>query len=146
MSVDVSGFGWRMGSSDTILKGDHLTTIPSKFGPYWPRSFRGEDFLNIFPIGSYVKTKSIDVGCLGWPVGSSDTILKKEPPKDHSIKVWSQLAEQFQTRRFLMIFFFAEFSILNHGGHLDLRAGSSDTILKGEHPKTTPYHVWSKLA
>ena len=70
MSVDVGGLGWRMGSSDTILKWDHLRTIPSKFDPYWPSSFRGEDFKNIFPIVSYVKTKSADVGCLGWSVGS----------------------------------------------------------------------------
>ena len=33
MSADVGGLGWRVESSDTILKGDHLRTIPSKFGP-----------------------------------------------------------------------------------------------------------------
>ena len=33
-----------VGSSGTILKGDHLRTIPTKFGPNWPRSFREEDF------------------------------------------------------------------------------------------------------
>ena len=37
--------GWRVGSSDTILKVDHLRTIPSKFGPNWSSSFRGKDFL-----------------------------------------------------------------------------------------------------
>ena len=31
-------------SSDTILKGDNLRTIPSKFGPDWLSSFREEDF------------------------------------------------------------------------------------------------------
>ena len=67
--------GWRVGSSDTILKGDHLRTIPSKFGSNWPSSFREED-LKHFPIGSYVKTMSVDVGSLGWRMGSSDTILK----------------------------------------------------------------------
>ena len=44
MFVDVGGLGWRMGSLDTILKGDHLRTILSKFGPNSPISFRGEDF------------------------------------------------------------------------------------------------------
>ena len=44
-----ANLGWRQfrGHADTILKGDHLRTIPSKFGPYWLSSFR-EDFLNIF--------------------------------------------------------------------------------------------------
>jgi hypothetical protein len=28
---------------DTILKGDHLRTIVTKFGFNWPGSFRGED-------------------------------------------------------------------------------------------------------
>ena len=88
MSVDVGGLGWKMGSSDTILKGDHLRTIPSWFGPYWPSSFREEDlvpigqavsekiFKTFFPKVPNVKIKSADVGCLGWPVGSSGTILK----------------------------------------------------------------------
>ena len=75
MSVDVDGLGWRMGSLDTILKWDQLRTIPSNFGPNWLCSFREEDFKN-FPIGSDVKTMSVDVGGLGWRMGSSDTILK----------------------------------------------------------------------
>ena len=29
---------------------------------------------------------------------------ERGPPKDHSFKVWSQLAKQFQRRRFLNIF------------------------------------------
>ena len=44
MSADVGGLGWRVGSTDTILKGDHLRTIPAKFGPNQPCSFREEDF------------------------------------------------------------------------------------------------------
>jgi hypothetical protein len=40
--------GWWPGSSNTFLKGDHLRTIPPKFGPKWQRSFRGEDFNLIF--------------------------------------------------------------------------------------------------
>ena len=34
--------------------------------------------------------------------------------------------------------FFAEFSIFSHGGHLGWWAGSSDTILKGDHQRTIP--------
>jgi hypothetical protein len=36
--------GWQPGSSDTILKDDHLKTIPPQFGPNWPSSFRGDNF------------------------------------------------------------------------------------------------------
>ena len=34
----------QVGSSDTILKGDQLRTISSKFDPNRSSSFRGEDF------------------------------------------------------------------------------------------------------
>jgi hypothetical protein len=40
---------------------------------YW---FQRKFFLNIFPIGSYVKTMSADGGHLGWRSGSQDIILK----------------------------------------------------------------------
>ena len=62
MSADVSGLAWQVWSLDTIMKGDHPRTIPSKFGSNWLSSFR-EDF-NIFPIGSYVKTMS-EVSVIG---------------------------------------------------------------------------------
>jgi hypothetical protein len=38
---------------------------------YW---FQSRRFLNIFPIGSYVKTMSADGGHLGWRFGSLDII------------------------------------------------------------------------
>jgi hypothetical protein len=44
---------------------------------YW---FQRRRFLNIFPIGSYVKTMTADGGHLGWRSGSLDIILKV----DHS--------------------------------------------------------------
>ena len=37
---------WRVGLSDTILKGAHPRTIPARFGLIWFRCFRGED-LNV---------------------------------------------------------------------------------------------------
>ena len=63
MLVDVDRLAWLAGSSDIILKVDHPRTIPLKFDPNRPSSFREEDFSNIFPMGSYVKTMSADVGC-----------------------------------------------------------------------------------
>ena len=38
---------WRVGLSDTILKGTHPGTIYAKFGSIWASCFRGEDFFNI---------------------------------------------------------------------------------------------------
>ena len=86
MSVDVGQFGWQVTSLDTILKRDHLRTIPLKFGPN-----RLSVNTSIITIGSYVKTMSVDVGCLGWRAESLDTILKGDHLiKDHSFKVRSK--------------------------------------------------------
>jgi hypothetical protein len=41
-----SHFEWRAGLSDTLLKGNHLRTIPVKFALIWFGGFRGED-LNV---------------------------------------------------------------------------------------------------
>jgi hypothetical protein len=60
------------GSLDTILEIDHLCHVCFKLA-YW---FQRRRFLNIFPIGSYVKTMSADGGHLGWMSGSQDIILK----------------------------------------------------------------------
>jgi hypothetical protein len=45
--------------------------------------FQREKNLNIFPIGSYVKTMSADGGHLGWRSGSQDIILKVDHPDLH---------------------------------------------------------------
>jgi hypothetical protein len=39
---------WRVGLSDTILKGDHPRTIPAKIALIWFSGFRGEDLNVIF--------------------------------------------------------------------------------------------------
>jgi hypothetical protein len=39
---------WRVGLSDTILKGIHPETIPARFGLIWFSGFRGEDLNVIF--------------------------------------------------------------------------------------------------
>ncbi len=75
MSADGGHLGWRSGSLDIILKVDHLRTIHAMFALNWLTGFRGKT-LNIFPIGSYVKTMSADGGHLGWRSGSQDIILK----------------------------------------------------------------------
>ena len=100
MSVDVGCLGWWAESSDTILKGDHLRTILLKFGPNRPNSFREEDFKNIFPIGSYVKTILVDVGCLGWPVGSSYTILKGDHLRTIPLKFGPNRPSSFREEDF----------------------------------------------
>jgi hypothetical protein len=46
-AVTSSHLEWRVGLSDTILKGAHPGTIYAKFGSIWPSCFRGEDFFNI---------------------------------------------------------------------------------------------------
>ena len=43
---NISHLEWRVGLSDTILKGTHPRTIPARFGLIWFRGFRGED-LNV---------------------------------------------------------------------------------------------------
>ena len=75
MFTDGGHFGARSGSLNTILAVDHLRTIDDMFAilAYW---FQRRRFLNIFPIGSYVKTMSADGGHLGWRSGSVDIILK----------------------------------------------------------------------
>jgi hypothetical protein len=39
---------WRMGLSDTILKGTHPRTTPARFSVIWFSGFRGEDLNVIF--------------------------------------------------------------------------------------------------
>jgi hypothetical protein len=64
--------GWGPMSSDTILKGDHIRTIPPRFGPGWPSSFREEFLIHFFAEFSIFSNS----GHLGWWPGSSNKILK----------------------------------------------------------------------
>ena len=75
MSAEGGHLGWRSESPDTILKIDHLRTIHAMFALNWLTGFRGKK-INIFPIGTYVKTMSAEGGHLGWRSGSLDIILK----------------------------------------------------------------------
>jgi hypothetical protein len=56
-----------------VLKWSIFKIVSSDPDPYW---FQRNFFLNIFPIGSYVKTMSADGGHLGWRSRSQDRILK----------------------------------------------------------------------
>ena len=79
MSADGGHFGPRSGSLNTFLAVDHLRTIDDMFAILadW---FERKKNLNIFPIGSYVKTMSADGGHLGWRSGSLDIIWKVDHP------------------------------------------------------------------
>ena len=50
----------------------HTRTIHAMFALNWFTGFRGQKFLNIFPIGSYVKTMSADGGHLEYPIGKKN--------------------------------------------------------------------------
>ena len=55
---------------------EKITILVDNIPLNWLTGFRGNFFLNIFPIGSYVKTMSADSGHLGWRSGSQDIIVK----------------------------------------------------------------------
>ena len=59
LSADAGGLGGRVGSLDTILKED-LLRATAKLA----KQFQRRRFLNIFQIGSYVKTMSTDSAVL----------------------------------------------------------------------------------
>ena len=67
MEVVVTGHNF-----ESILPKDHSCHVCFKLAD----RFQKKRLLNIFPIGSYVKTMSTDGGHLGWRFGSQDIILK----------------------------------------------------------------------
>ena len=97
MSADGGHLGWRSGSVDIILKVDHLRTIYAMFALNWLTGFRGKKHLNIFPIGSHVKTMSADGGHLGWRSGSQDINLKVDHLRTID-DMFAILADWFQRR------------------------------------------------
>ena len=62
---------------------------------------------------------------------------ERGPHKDHSTKVWSQLAKLVSEEKILNDFFFGRIFYFQQWRPSWLGAGSSDTILKGDHPSTT---------
>ena len=90
-------FGYRTALTDTILKGDHPRIISAKFGWDWHSSFRGEDFFFLFhpPFFLFLAWRPswLEVRITGHNFGRGLS-------KDHSTKVWLQLAQWFLRRRF----------------------------------------------
>ena len=103
--------GYRTALTATILKGDHLRIISAKFGWDWLSSFRGEDlFLNFIPpffLFLAWRPSWLEVGITGHKFG-------RGPSKDHSTKVWLQLAQWFLRRRFYFIISSPLFSNLHN--------------------------------
>jgi hypothetical protein len=64
MSAHGSHFGWRSWSPDTILKVYYPRTIHAMFALNWLTGFRGEDFLNNFPIDPMLKLCPLTVAIL----------------------------------------------------------------------------------
>ena len=94
---------------------------------YW---FQRRRFLNIFPIGSYVKTMSADGGHLGWRSGSLDIILKVDHLRTID-DMFAILAYWFQRRRFKKKIPIGSYvkTMSADGGHFGQRSGSLNTIL-----------------
>ena len=131
-----------MGPTDTILKGDHQRTIPSKFSPHWSSCFRRRFFI-VFPIGSYVKTMSADGGHLGWTLGPTDTILKGDHPRTIPPKFGPNWPSSFREKIFKdflpNFLFLAMAAILVGGGVVGYNSERGP-------PKDHPCQVWFKLA
>ena len=96
---------------------------------YW---FQREKFLNIFPIGSYVKIMFADGSHLGWRSGSLHTILKVDHLRNiHAMFVLNWLIG-FRVKDYV-------FSIgSSHGGHLESSVGKRFTSLVHDHPMIIP--------
>ena len=113
---------------------DHPCHVCFKLA-YW---FQRRRFLNIFPIGSYVKTMFAD-GChLGWRSGSQDIILKV----DHLRTIHPMFALNWLTgfRRLLNIFSIGSYVKIksSHGGHLEFPISKRFTSLVQDHPMIIP--------
>jgi hypothetical protein len=118
-------------SSDTNLKGDHIRTIPPRFGPDWPSSFRRRFFNSIFAeFNSSEATGPIWTKLWWngpWMAPFQNCVRWPRPLTKMSADWPSSIREDFFNS------FFAEFSIFSNSGHLGWWPGSSNTILKGDH-------------
>jgi hypothetical protein len=109
---------------DTILEGDHPRIISAKFGWDCLSSFRGEDvFLISSPFFLFFAwwPSWLEVGITGHKFG-------RGPSKDHSTKVWLQLALWFLRRRFL-----CEFPI---GSYVKLSSAVGAILVEGPNRRT----------
>ena len=114
---------------DSILEGDHPRIISSKLRWDWLSSFRGEDFFLIsspFFLFLAWRTSWLEIGITGHIVG-------RGPTKDHSTKVWLQLAQWFLKRRFL-----CEFPIRFY---VKLSSAVGAILVEGPHRRT---YFWKR--
>jgi hypothetical protein len=115
---------------DTILEGDHPRIISSKFGWDWLSGFRGEDFF-------LISSPPFFLFLAWWPswleVGNTGHNFGRGPSKDHSTKVWLQLAKWFLRRRFL-----CEFPI---GSYVRLSSAVGAILVKGPN---RPTYFWKR--
>ena len=122
--------GYRTALMDTFLKGDHPRIISAKFGWDWLTSFRGEDFFLIsspFFLFLAWRPSWLEVGITGHNFG-------RGPSKDHSTKVWLQLAQWFLRRRFL-----CEFPIRFY---VKLSSAVGAILIEGLNRRT---HIWKRI-
>jgi hypothetical protein len=113
--------------SDTILEGNLPRIISAKLSWDWLSSFRGEDFFKIsFPFFLFLAwwPSWLEVGITGHNFG-------RGPSKDHSTKVWLQLAQWVLRRRFLY-----EFPI---GSYVKLSSAVGAMLVEGLNCRT---HFW----
>jgi hypothetical protein len=119
---------WRVELSDTIWKGTHPGTIPTRFGLIWFSSFRGEDlkvifYQNIPNLHNRHKSaeRKISQKNLEYMLNYSCHVA--------AVKIWASfwliLKQQWTIE---------EISIFSNSSHLEWWAGLSDTILKGTQP------------
>ena len=115
---------------DTILEGDHPRIIWAKFGWDWLSSFRGEDLFKISsPFFLFLSWRPywLEVGIC------TRNNFGREPSKDHSTKVWLQLAQWFLMRRFL-----CEFPI---GSYVKLSSAVGAILIEEPNRRT---HFWKR--
>ena len=84
-----------------------------------------------------LKTISADIGSLGWWEGSSDTILKGNHPRTIPLKFGPNCPSRFRDFNFFPIGSYVK-TMSADIDSLGWWAGSLDTILKGDHPRTIP--------
>jgi hypothetical protein len=114
--------------TDTLLERDHRRIISAKFGWDWLSSFREDFFLISSPLFLFLawRTSWLEVVIIGH-------IFGRGPSKDHSTKVWLQLAQWFLKRRL-----WCEFPI---GFYVKLSSAVGAIFVKGPNLRT---HFWKK--
>ena len=114
---------------DKILEGDHPRIISAKLGWDWLSSFRGEEFfLTSSPLFLFLAWRPswLEFGITGHNFGRGQS-------KDHSTKVWLQLAQWFLRRRFL-----CEFLI---GSYVTPSSAVRAILVEGPNCRT---HFWKR--